>query len=94
MNDRIEKLRNTFLSATRMADTERAVLITESYKRNEDKSEPMKRALALYHLMDKMSINIHENELLVGCHTQFVRSAPLFRGLDSSSNGRFSNTSR
>jgi len=78
MNDRIEKLRNTFLSATRMADTERAVLITESYKRNEDKSEPMKRALALYHLMDKMSINIHENELLVGCHTQFVRSAPLF----------------
>ena len=61
-----------------MADTERAILVTESYKKNEDKSEPMKRALALKHVMENMTINIHENELIVGCHTQNMRGAPLF----------------
>lgn len=78
MNTRITTLRNAFLSATRKVDVERAVLVTESYKNNEDKSEPMKRALALRHIMENMTIAIHEHELIVGCHTQNVRSAPLF----------------
>lgn len=78
MNGRIEALKDTFLSATRMVDTERAVLVTESYKNNEDKSDPMKRALSIRHVMENMTITIRENELLVGCHTPYVRSAPLF----------------
>ena len=78
MKDRITELRNAFLNATRAADTERAVLVTESYRMNEDKSEPMKKALALRHVLEHMTIAIHENELIVGCHTQKVRSTPLF----------------
>ena len=78
MNGRIEALKDTFLSATRMVDTERAVLVTESYKNNEDKSDPMKRALSIRHVMENMTITIRENALLVGCHTRYVRSAPLF----------------
>jgi len=78
VNGRIEALKDTFLSATRMVDTERAVLVTESYKNNEDKSDPMKRALSIRHVMENMTITIRENELLVGCHTPYVRSAPLF----------------
>ena len=78
MKERITELRNAFLNATRAADTERAVLVTESYRMNEDKSEPMKKALALRHVLEHMTIAIHENELIVGCHTQKVRSTPLF----------------
>lgn len=78
MNDRIKGLKNVFLSATRSADTERAVLVTESYKNNEDKSEPMKRALSLRHIMENMTISIHDHELIVGCHAKNVRGTPLF----------------
>ena len=78
MKDRITELRDAFLKAVRAADTERAVLVTESCRMNEDKSEPMKKALALRHVLEHMTIAIHENELIVGCHTQKVRSTPLF----------------
>ncbi len=78
MNDRINALKNAFLSATRAADTERAVLVTESYKNSENKSEPIQRALALRHVMENMTISIHNQELIVGCHAQHVRGTPLF----------------
>ncbi|MCD8097334.1 MAG: formate C-acetyltransferase/glycerol dehydratase family glycyl radical enzyme [Lachnospiraceae bacterium] len=78
MKDRITELKNTFFSATRAADTERAVLVTESYRMHENQSEPVKKALALRHVMENMTIAIHENELIVGCHAQKVRSTPLF----------------
>lgn len=78
MNNRIHALKNAFFAATRSADIERAVLVTESYRNNENKSDPMKRALALRHVMEKMSIAIHDQELIVGCHAGRVRSVPLF----------------
>ncbi len=78
MNDRIHALKDAFFKATRSADIERAVLVTESYRSNENKSDPMKRALALRHIMEKMTIAIHDHELIVGCHAQRVRAVPLF----------------
>ena len=78
MNDRVKALKEAFLECTRSIDTQRAVLVTESYKQNEDKSDPMKRALSIRHVMENMTIHIHDNELIVGCHTQSKRGAPLF----------------
>lgn len=78
MNDRIHALKDAFFRATRSADIERAVLVTESYRNNENKSAPMKRALALRHIMENMAIAIHPHELIVGCHARRVRSVPLF----------------
>lgn len=78
MNGRIEKLKKVFFNATRSLDTERLVLVTESYSENESKSENMKRALALKHIMKNMTIKINPHELIVGCHTQNVRATPLF----------------
>ncbi len=78
MKDRITELRDAFFGAERAADMERALLVTESYKQNESKSEPMKKALALKSVMEHMTIAIHKNELIVGCHAQRVRSTPLF----------------
>ncbi len=78
MNDRIKSLKDAFLSSTRQIDTERAKLVTESYMQNEDKSDPMKRALSMRNVLENMTIHIHDNELIVGCHTQSKRGTPLF----------------
>lgn len=78
MSERIRMLKDHFFSAVRSADTERAVLVTQSYQKNENRSEPMKRALALRRIMEGVTIAIHDGELIVGCHTQKVRATPLF----------------
>lgn len=78
MFNRIQALKDAFFSATRSADTERAVLVTQSYRENAHLSQPMQRAMALRRIMEEMTIAIHENELIVGCHTQKVRATPLF----------------
>lgn len=70
MTDRIQALRDAFLKATRAVDTERAVLVTESYRANEDQSEAMKRALSMHHLYEKMTISIGPTELIVGVMRQ------------------------
>lgn len=78
MTDRIQALRNAFLQATRAVDTERAVLVTESYHAHEDQSEAMKRALSMQHLYEKMTIEIRPNELIVGCYAPKLRGTPMF----------------
>lgn len=78
MNNRIHALKDAFFEVMRSADIERAVLVTESYRNNEDKSDPMKRAIALRHIMEKTTIAIHPHELIVGCHAPRVRAVPLF----------------
>lgn len=78
MTERIRALRNAFLAATRAVDTERAVLITESYRANEDQSEAMKRALSMRHLLENMTIEIRPNELIVGCYAPKLRATPMF----------------
>lgn len=78
MTDRIQALRDAFLKATRAVDTERAVLVTESYRANEDQSEAMKRALSMQHLYEKMTISIRPNELIVGCYAPKLRATPMF----------------
>ena len=78
MNARIAALKDAFLAAPRMADTERAVQVTESYREHENRSGPMKRALSLRRILDNQTIAIHDNELIVGCHSQNIRGTPLF----------------
>lgn len=78
MSKRTDYLREKFLKTKRSADTERAVLITEAYQKFGDRSDPVKRALALSYVLKKMTIHIYEKELIVGCHTQKLRGTPLF----------------
>ncbi|MBS6365866.1 MAG: hypothetical protein KH420_00845, partial [Clostridiales bacterium] len=78
MTDRIQAMRTAFLQATRAVDTERAVLVTESYRANEDKSEAMKRALSMQHIYENMTISIRDHELIVGCYAPKLRGTPMF----------------
>ena len=78
MNERIERLRKHYVESDRHVDIERAVIITEIYRENEEKPPIMKRALALDAILSRMHIEIRDDELLVGNHAEKCRGVPLF----------------
>lgn len=47
-------------------DLERARLVTESYKRTEGRPMPLRRALALAHILENMTLYIRPGEKIVG----------------------------
>lgn len=77
-SDRIYRLRENILDSKASVCTERAKIITEVYKRNEDKPVVIKRALAVKEILERMSIFISDGELIVGNHSSKLRAAPIF----------------
>ena len=59
-------------------EAERAVLLTEAYKANEEKPIIMKRALAFKHVLENIPITIRERELIVGAATKAPRGCQVF----------------
>ncbi len=78
LSSRVRRLRENVVTAQPEICTERASIITRSYKQNEDKQINIKRALALASILDEMSIYIHEGELVVGNHSSKLKAAPVF----------------
>lgn len=79
MTKRIERIREDYITAKPTLCSQRAVLVTEAYKKNEWRSTPIKRAIVLYNLLDKMDIVINRGELIVGNHASGgLRSTPVF----------------
>jgi formate C-acetyltransferase len=64
--NRIESLRKKVLTTTPFVCIERALYVTESYKNSEGKDPLIRRALALQHLLQNMTIYINDGELIVG----------------------------
>lgn len=58
--------------------SERAVIITEAYKENEAKPYDIIRAKALEKILKEMSINIYDDELIVGNQASRPKAAPIF----------------
>jgi len=75
---RITKLKKQMLDEKRYASIEQAIIITDVYKNNEDKSVTMKRALGLYESLKQIEICIDENERIVGNRTSGVRAGVIF----------------
>ena len=77
------KERTNFLNS-RMRDikaeicTERAGLITESYKMTEGEPYILRRAKGLKYLLEHMTLFIDDEELIAGNHAAKPRSAPIF----------------
>jgi pyruvate formate-lyase/glycerol dehydratase family glycyl radical enzyme len=78
MNERICRLRERFVQSGRKVTTERALIITEIYQKNEEKPEILKRALALDAVLQRMSIAVYGDELIVGNQSEERRGVPLF----------------
>jgi pyruvate-formate lyase len=78
MNKRIERLRKRYVESERKVDIERAVIITEAYKKNEEKPPIIAKALALKAIFSQMGIAVRKDELIVGNLTKDEKGTPLF----------------
>jgi formate C-acetyltransferase len=78
LTDRMNQLRDKIIDAKPYVDPERAVLATEAYKAHQDEQLDVLRAKMLAHILDKMSIFIEPETLIVGNQAQSNRWAPVF----------------
>lgn len=76
--DRINKLLKNFHAAPYTVDDQRAVLITEAYKKNKADPQIIKTAKALKYLLENVDIQINENEILVAGNGAPMKSNPVF----------------
>jgi len=87
MNERIKKLREKTLQAEPSITAERALLLTDFYRKNASAtlSLPMKRALAFRHVLEHKTIYIDAGELIVGERGTGPKSTPTFPELTTHS---------
>ena len=78
MNDRLEKLKDSLLSAEPRLCIERAQIYTKVYQENEALPIVRKRALALKKTLEESTIYIDEGELVVGNTASRAKSAAIF----------------
>ncbi len=78
MSKRIEYLSMKAAGAKSYICGERGRIITDSYRTTEGEAPVIRRAIALRDILDKMSVVIDENELIVGNHATMENAAPLF----------------
>ncbi len=76
--DRIGKLIEDLFAKMPEIEADRAVLITESYKKTENEPMVMRRAKAFSHILENIPITIRNNELIAGSSTQSPRSCQCY----------------
>lgn len=76
--ERISYLKEKMLSEPRYASIEQALIITDTYKQNEEKPRIIQRALALKAALEQMQIAVEPEELIVGNRTAGVRYGVVF----------------
>ena len=75
--DRVKRLKKAIVDAIPYVESERAVLVTESYKETEGLSPIMRRAKAAEKIFNNLPVTIHEDELIVGAITKNLRSTEI-----------------
>lgn len=78
LTDRMQSFRNSVLDQKPYICAQRALLATEAYKKYQNQSIVMKRALMLKNILEKMSIYIEDETLIVGNQATTNRAAPIF----------------
>ncbi len=79
VNNRVKKLREQSVNSVPRLSIERAMLVTEAYKKLAGKvSIPMLRALTFKYLMENKTICINEGELIVGERGTGPQEAPTY----------------
>lgn len=77
-SDRIDFLKDTLYAAMPEIESDRAVLVTESYKQTEGEPIILRRAKAFKHILENIPIVIRDKELIVGSATIKPRSCQTF----------------
>ncbi len=75
---RIEALRLRLLESPQEICIERARLLTQSFKAEENSARMLQFARAIAHVLKNMPVIIRDAELIVGCRTGKLKAAPLY----------------
>jgi pyruvate formate-lyase/glycerol dehydratase family glycyl radical enzyme len=78
VSKRVERLKEQVFAAAPKICLERARHVTDSYRASEDQPEIIRRALGLVRALQKMSIFILDEELIVGNQISAARGVPVF----------------
>lgn len=78
LTERMQHFRQQVLDEKPYIDAQRAVLATESYRRSQNQPRYMVRALMLKNILEKMSIYIEDDTLIVGNQATKNCNAPIF----------------
>lgn len=78
LTKRMNHFREQVLDKKPYICAERALLATEAYKAHQNQPPVMKRALMLKNILEKMSIYIEDDTLIVGNQASSNRDAPIF----------------
>ncbi|WP_376716669.1 glycyl radical protein [Enterococcus dongliensis] len=78
LTKRMNHFREAVLTKKPYIDAERALLVTEAYKKNQNQPTTVKRALMLENILQKMTIFIEDDTLIVGNQASSNRDAPIF----------------
>lgn len=78
LTPRMNQYRESVLDKKPYICAERALLATESYKQHQNQPAVMKRALMLKNILEKMSIYIEDETLIVGNQAASNKDAPIF----------------
>ena len=78
VSPRIQKLVDDLYSKNPEVEAERAFLLTESYKKTESLPMVLRRAKALEHILDNMTLVIRDGEMIVGNLTKTPHSTQIF----------------
>jgi pyruvate formate-lyase/glycerol dehydratase family glycyl radical enzyme len=75
---RVQKLRERLLDTTPQVCADRSRLVTEAYRVYQADPPVLRRAKALAHVLDNMTVFIGQGELVVGNQASSARAAPIF----------------
>ncbi|MFV0394243.1 MAG: glycyl radical protein [Coprobacillaceae bacterium] len=78
LTPRMNSFREELLEKKPYICAERALLATEAYKEHQNQPSVMKRALMLKNILEKMSIYIEEETMIVGNQAASNKDAPIF----------------
>lgn len=78
LTDRMNKYREAVLTKKPYIDAERALLVTETYKKHMDKPANLKRAYMLQNILEHMTIYIEDDSFIAGNQASSNKDAPIF----------------
>lgn len=78
LTPRMKNFREELLNARPQVCVERALITTETYRKNQDQPLAIKRALMLKNVLENMTIFIEPQTMIAGNHASTNRSAPIF----------------
>lgn len=78
VDTRVERIRERLIHAPEEVCVERARYLTESMSQNWDRHALTRMSLALENILNKITVVIRDDELVVGARTSKLKGAPLF----------------